>query len=81
MAITKIHPIEKTYSGITGIPSSPAIYFRNGKVYGVANIGDRMVGLGRLDPNKPDEPPSPELAAPGAGLQLYYWRDSNSQKE
>lgn len=100
------------YSGITGIPSSPAIYFRNGKVYGVANIGDRMVGLGGpVDssgsgsgpgggsgsgpgggsggpgggsggPGGLDGPkPGPELAAPGAGLQLYYWRDSNSQKQ
>ena len=72
------------YSRITGIPSSPAIYFRNGEVYAVANIGDRTVGMGYVDPKKANDQdalPGPKIHAPGAGLQLFYWRDSNSQKE
>ncbi|MGI6657598.1 MAG: hypothetical protein ACOX5Z_12440 [Desulfobulbus sp.] len=61
----------KKFTGISGIPSGFAIILRDGRAAAMASMGGKLIG------------PSDkwyEIKHPGLGLELYYWRDSNSQE-
>ena len=62
----------KKFTGIYGIPSSFTIVVRDGRAAAMASMGGAIVGPGE-DPANPFE-----IETPGLGLELYYWRDSNS---
>jgi type IV pilus assembly protein PilY1 len=58
------------YIGIHGIPSSFTIVLRNGRAGAYASMGGAIIGPG-IDGDE-------NVPSPGMGLELYYWRDSNS---
>ncbi|MBV5327235.1 MAG: hypothetical protein JZU65_06275 [Chlorobium sp.] len=60
------------YTGIVGIPSGFSIITRDGHAAAFASVGSMLKGPGKDG--------DPEIPTPGLGLQLYYWRDSNSQQ-
>ncbi len=60
------------YTGIVGIPSGFSIINRDGRAAAWASVGSSLKGPG-VDGD-------PEIPSPGLGLELYYWRDSNSQQ-
>lgn len=64
----------KKFTGIYGIPSGFTIILRGGRAAAMASMGGALVGPGP-DPLKPFE-----IATPGLGLELFYWRDNNSQQ-
>lgn len=64
----------KKFSGIFGIPSGFTIILRDGRAAAMASMGGAIVGPGP-DPFNPYE-----IDTPGLGLELFYWRDSNSQQ-
>ncbi|MDR3631396.1 MAG: hypothetical protein P4L42_13790 [Desulfocapsaceae bacterium] len=62
----------KKFTGISGIPSGFTIVIRNGQAAALASMGGAIIGPGGFpgDPFK--------INSPGSGLQIFYWRDSNS---
>jgi len=62
----------KKFIAIYGIPSGFTIITSDGHAAAMASMGGAVIGPGP-DPNNPYE-----IATPGLGLELYYWRDSNS---
>jgi len=60
------------YTGIFGIPSGFTVITREGQAAAMASVGGSIVG--------PGPEGGFEIPTPGLGLQLYYWRDSNSQQ-
>lgn len=64
----------RKYTNITGIPSGYALAIRDGQAMIFANMGAGLTGGGG-DPTDPFP-----IKSPGLGLELYYWRDSNSQQ-
>jgi len=62
----------KKYTGILGIPSGFAVINRHGEAGAMAMIGSKVIG-----PKGPDDF---TIDSPGMGLELYYWREENSQK-
>ncbi|MDD2464688.1 MAG: hypothetical protein PHI97_11895 [Desulfobulbus sp.] len=65
----------KKFTGIYGIPSGFTIVLRDGRAAAMASMGGAIIGPGP-DINNPYE-----IDTPGLGLELYYWRDSNSQQK
>lgn len=65
----------KKFTGIYGIPSSFTIITSDGHAAAMASVGGSIVGPGP-DPDNPFE-----IETPGLGLELFYWRDSNSLQE
>ena len=61
------------YTGIYGIPSGFAILIRNGQASAMAMMGSEVIG--------PKGPGTFQINSPGLGLNLYYWREGNSQKK
>lgn len=64
----------KKFTDIFGIPSGFTIVLREGHAAAMASMGGAIVGPGP-DPLNPYE-----IDTPGLGLELFYWRDSNSQQ-
>lgn len=64
----------KKFTGISGIPSSFTLILREGHAAAMASMGGAIIGPGP-DPKNPFE-----IDTSGLGLELYYWRDSNSQQ-
>jgi type IV pilus assembly protein PilY1 len=64
----------KKFDGIYGIPSGFTIVLRDGHAAAMASMGGAIVGPGP-DTNNPFE-----IATPGLGLEIFYWRDSNSMQ-
>ena len=64
----------KKFTGISGIPSGFAIITSGGKAAAMASVGGSVVG-----PSDGDEHDKTEIKSPGLGLELFYWRDTNSQ--
>ncbi|MFH0781163.1 MAG: hypothetical protein V2B20_04300 [Pseudomonadota bacterium] len=62
----------KKFTGIYGIPSGFTVVLRDGHAAAMASMGGAIVGPGP-DPLKPFE-----ISTPGLGLEIFYWRDSNS---
>ena len=65
-------------NAILGIPTKFAIITRDGQAGAMAMMGGKIIG-----PKPPDsEPPGPpfKIKSPGLGLELYYWREGNSQQ-
>ena len=58
------------YTNIMGIPSGFSIVTQGGQAGAMAMIGGKIVG--------PQGPDTLKIKTPGQGLQLYYWRESNS---
>lgn len=63
------------YFGIYGIPSGFTIVTRHGEAAAMASMGGGLAGGGEPSPG---EPPF-KIKTPGKGLELYYWRQGNSQ--
>ncbi len=63
------------YVGIFGIPSGFAIITRNGEAAAMASMGGSIIGGGE---STGGGTPPYQIKGAGAGLDLYYWRDSNS---
>lgn len=63
----------KKFDSIYGIPSGFTIVLRDGHAAAMASMGGAIIGPGP-DPLNPYE-----IATPGLGLELFYWRDSNTQ--
>lgn len=57
---------------IFGIPSDFAIVTRKGQAGAMAMMGGKIIG--------PQGGNICKIKSPGMGLELYYWRESNSQK-
>lgn len=73
----------KKTTNIAGLPSQFSLSFKDSGVYAYANVGDSVEGGGADDDDDDDFDNSGgdfEIANPGLGLQIYYWRDSNSQR-
>ena len=64
----------KKFVGISGIPSGFTIITSGGHAAAMASMGGAVIGTGP-DPANPFE-----IDTPGLGLELFYWRDSNSQE-
>ena len=64
----------KKFIGISGIPSGFTIITSGGHAAAMASMGGAVIGPGP-DPDNPFE-----IGTPGLGLELFYWRDSNSQQ-
>lgn len=64
----------KKFTGIFGIPSGFTVITSGGHAAAMASMGGAIIGPGP-DPNNPFE-----IDTPGLGLEVFYWRDSNSQK-
>ncbi len=62
----------KKFTNISGIPSGFTIILRDGHAQAMASMGGALIGPG------PDLTKPFEINTPGLGLELYYWRDSNS---
>jgi len=62
----------KKFTGIFGIPSGFTVIIRDGHAAAMASVGGSIVGPGP-DPANPFE-----IDTPGLGMELFYWRDSNS---
>ena len=60
------------FTGISGIPSAFTIIVRNGQAAAMASMGGSIIGPGGFANDQY------EINTPGLGLQLFYWRDSNS---
>ncbi len=60
---------------IPGIPSEPVIIVKDGQAGGMAMGGGDITGF---DPKPGD--PGFRIKSPGMGLELYYWREGNSQQ-
>jgi len=63
------------YVGIYGIPSGFTIVTRHGHAAAMASMGGSIVGGGE---GGGGAGPPYEIPSSGKGLDLYYWRDSNS---
>lgn len=63
------------YLHIFGIPSGFTIVTRQGEAAAMASMGGSIVGGGE---NSGGGVPPYEIPSSGKGLDLYYWRDSNS---
>ena len=66
---------------IYGIPSKFAIITRQGQAGAMAMMGGKILGPrppGDDDDGDPD--PGFKIKSPGLGLELYYWREGNSQE-
>jgi len=62
----------KKFTDISGIPSGYTIITHKGKAAAMASMGASVAG--------PSPDPTPfQIQTPGTGLELYYWRDTNSQ--
>jgi type IV pilus assembly protein PilY1 len=59
-------------TGIFGIPSNFSIVTRKGQAGAMAMMGGKVIG--------PQGGNIFQIKSPGMGLELYYWRESNSQK-
>lgn len=59
-------------SNIFGIPSDFAIVTRKGQAGAMSMMGGKIIG--------PQGGNIFQIKSPGMGLELYYWRESNSQK-
>ncbi|OKY76716.1 MAG: hypothetical protein BM485_01195 [Desulfobulbaceae bacterium DB1] len=64
----------KKFTNIYGIPSGFTIITSGGHAAAMASMGGAVIGPGP-DPDNPYE-----IETPGLGLELYYWRDSNSMQ-
>ncbi len=62
----------KKFTGIYGIPSGFTVITSDGHAAAMASVGGSIVGPGP-DPDNPFE-----IDTPGLGLEIFYWRDSNS---
>ncbi|MDD3815843.1 MAG: hypothetical protein PHZ02_14510 [Desulfocapsaceae bacterium] len=60
------------YTGIFGIPSGFTVITREGQAAAMASIGGAVKG--------PGPGGGVIIPSPGMGLELFYWRDSNSQQ-
>jgi len=65
----------KKFTDISGIPSGFTIITSDGHAAAMASMGGAIIGPGP-DPENPYE-----IDTPGLGLELYYWRDSNSMQQ
>ena len=61
-------------TGISGIPSGFTVVIRNGQAAAMASMGGSIIGPGGFAGDQY------KINTPGLGLQLYYWRDSNSMQ-
>lgn len=72
------------YTNVVGLPSAVTFIFEGDQVVPVAQLGDRLVGFAEPCPPgetcNADSLPTGGVAGPSPGLDLYYWRDSNSQE-
>jgi len=66
----------KKFTAIAGIPSGFALVIRQGDAAALANMGGALIGPA---PSTLDDPLGTNIDDPGAGLELFYWRDSNSK--
>ena len=64
----------KNFNQIYGIPSGFTLITSDGHAAAMANMGESLIGPGP-DPNNPYE-----INTQGLGMELIYWRDSNSQQ-
>ncbi|MFH1217460.1 MAG: hypothetical protein V1706_13245 [Pseudomonadota bacterium] len=64
----------KKFTDISGIPSGFTVITSDGHAAAMASMGGAIVGPG------PDPEDPYEIDTPGLGLELYYWRDSNSMQ-
>lgn len=78
--VTNVNYVEKKditdrynkYNGIVGIASGFSVITRDGHAAAWASVGSSLKGPGRDG--------DPEIPTAGLGLELFYWRDSNSQQ-
>lgn len=68
----------KKYTGIFGIPSGFAIITRYGQAGAMAMMGSRLIGPA---PDDGGGGGGFKIKNAGLGLELYYWRRSNSLKD
>ena len=72
------------FTGISGIPSAFTIVIRNGQATAMASMGGAIIGpggyggAGGSGSSKGTVGGQYEINTPPGGLELYYWRDSNS---
>jgi len=64
----------KKFTNIFGIPSGFTVITSGGQAAAMASMGGAIIGPG------PDPANPYKIATPGLGLELFYWRDSNSQQ-
>ena len=64
------------YFGIYGIPSGFTIVTRHGQAAAMASMGGGLAGGGESSPGVPPF----KIKSPGQGLELFYWRQGNSQR-
>lgn len=64
----------KKFTNIFGIPSGFTVITSGGHAAAMASVGGAIAGPGPV-PTNPFN-----IATPGLGLELFYWRDSNSQQ-
>jgi type IV pilus assembly protein PilY1 len=60
------------YNNIYGIPSGFSIFTSGGQAGAMSMMGSQLVG--------PKGPGQFQIPSPGLGLELYYWREGNSQR-
>jgi len=64
----------RKYAHIYGIPSGFNIVVRNGEVGAMAAMGGKVIGPGEIGGGSPPY----KIPSPDSGLELYYWREGNS---
>lgn len=79
-AVTDVTDRYRKVNTIYGIPSKFAIITRHGQAGAMAMMGGKIVGPRDQNDGDGDDDSGFKIKSPGLGLELYFWREGNSQE-